>query len=150
MLLARISLTLCLSVCLSLSLSIRPDHPSLLACLPNSIPCLYGAVGQPTLAFSREGVQSAGDVEYTVCICGGRLDSFNECLGYDTKQTNGDAPVMLKLLGIWSAPSLLLLLCPLWPGVVAPDRVIDKWLNSCRKVGKISKQKERNAFLQDC
>ena len=35
----------------------------------------------------------------------------NECPGYDTKQSDGEASVML--------PSLR---SPLWPGVVAPDK----------------------------
>ena len=46
----------------------------------------------------------------------------NECSGYDMKQFDGEAPVMLKLWGMQSTPSLLLL-----PGllrVVAPDRVL--------------------------
>ena len=47
----------------------------------------------------------------------------NECSGYDTK-TDSEAPVMLELWGMRSTPSLPLLPCPLWPGVVALDRVI--------------------------
>ena len=43
---------------------------------------------------------------------------------YDTKQSDGEAPVMLKLWGMQSTPSLLFLPGPLWPGVVAPDRVL--------------------------
>ena len=37
--------------------------------------------------------------------------------------SNGEAPV-LELLGIRSSSSLLLLTGPLWPRVVAPDRVL--------------------------
>ena len=48
----------------------------------------------------------------------------NKCLGYDPKQFNGKVPVMLELWGMQSMPSLPLLLGPLWPGVVAPDRVL--------------------------
>ena len=47
-----------------------------------------------------------------------------ECPGYDTKQSNGEVPVMLELWGIRSTPSLPLLPGPLWPGVVAPDRAL--------------------------
>ena len=47
----------------------------------------------------------------------------NECLGYNTKQSNGEVPVMLELWGIQSTPSLPLLLRPLWPGI-APDRAL--------------------------
>ena len=57
----------------------------------------------------------AGAVEYTDCI--------NECPVYDTKQSDGEVPVMLELSGMRSAPSLPSLPGPLWPGVIAPDRV---------------------------
>ena len=43
---------------------------------------------------------------------------------YDTKQSDDEVPVMLRLSGMWSTPSLLLLSGPLWPGAVAPDRVL--------------------------
>ncbi len=46
----------------------------------------------------------------------------NDCPSYDTKQSDGEAPVMLW--GMQSTPSLPLLPGPLWPGVVAPDRVL--------------------------
>ena len=39
---------------------------------------------------------------------------------YDTKQSDGEVPVMLGLLGIRSTSSLPLLPGPLWPGEVAP------------------------------
>ena len=48
----------------------------------------------------------------------------NECSGYDTKQSDGEVPVMLELWGMLSIPSLPSLPGPLWPGVVAPDRVL--------------------------
>ena len=51
-----------------------------------------------------------GAVEYTDCT--------SECAGYDTKQSNGEVPVML------STPSLLLFPSPCWPGVLAPDRAL--------------------------
>ena len=42
-----------------------------------------------------------GDVEYTDCISAEEQDhAFNECLGYDTKQSDGEAPVMLELWGM--------------------------------------------------
>ena len=47
----------------------------------------------------------------------------NECPGYDIKQSDGEAPVMLELWGMWSTPLLLSLPGPLWPKVVAPNRV---------------------------
>ena len=48
----------------------------------------------------------------------------NECPGYDTKQSDGDVPVILGLWRMWSTSSLSLLSDPLWPGMVAPDRVL--------------------------
>ena len=57
-------------------------------------------------------------VEYTNCT------SPNECPGYDTNQSDGEAPLMLELWGIQSTHSLPSLPCPLWPGVVVPDRVL--------------------------
>ena len=42
--------------------------------------------------------QLAGAAEYTDNISGGRPP--NECPGYDTKQTDGGAPVMLEVWGI--------------------------------------------------
>ena len=56
--------------------------------------------------------------EYTDCI------SANKYPGYDTKQSNGEAPVMQEFLGMWSTPLLLSLSGPLWLGVVAFDRVL--------------------------
>ena len=48
----------------------------------------------------------------------------NECAGYDTKQSDGDVPVMLELWGMRNISSLLYLPGPLWPWVVAPDKVL--------------------------
>ena len=39
---------------------------------------------------------------------------------YDTKQSDGEVPVMLDLWGMQSTPSLPSLTDLLWPGVVAP------------------------------
>ena len=47
----------------------------------------------------------------------------NECLGYDTKQSDGEVPVIRDLWRKWSTPFLPLLRGSLWPGVVTPDRV---------------------------
>ena len=46
----------------------------------------------------------------------------NECPGYDTKQSDGEVPVMLELWGMWSTLSLPSLPSSLWPGVVVPDK----------------------------
>ena len=62
--------------------------------------------------------QLAGAVEYT------DPPPPNECPGYDTKQSDGEVSAMLGLWGMWSTPSLPLLPGLLWPGMVAPDRVL--------------------------
>ena len=48
----------------------------------------------------------------------------NECPGYETKQSDGEVPAVLELWGMQSTPSLPSLPGPLWPRVVAPDRVL--------------------------
>ena len=68
--------------------------------------------------------QSAGAVEYTDCFFAEGQDPPNECLGYATKQSDGEVPAMLELWGMRSTPSLPLLPGPLWTGVVAPDRAL--------------------------
>ena len=55
---------------------------------------------------------------------GGKPLPPNECPAYDTEQSNAEATVMLKLWGMRSTYSLPSLLGPLWPRVVAPDRVL--------------------------
>ena len=57
-------------------------------------------------------------------LCRGVRPPPNECLGYDTKQSDGEVPVMLGPWGILSTPSLPLLPGPLRPGMVAPDRAL--------------------------
>ena len=66
--------------------------------------------------------QSAGAVEYTDCTSAEGVR--NQCPEYDTKQSDGEVPVMLGPWGIRSTPSLPLLPGPLWPSVVAPDRAL--------------------------
>ena len=68
--------------------------------------------------------QSDGAAEYPNCISAEGYDSPNKCPGYDTKQSDGETPVMLELWGMGSTPSLQLLLGQLWPGVVAPNSVL--------------------------
>ena len=48
--------------------------------------------------------------------------NLNVCPGYDTNQSDGKAPVILELWGIWSTPSLPSLPGPLWPGGTVPDK----------------------------
>ena len=54
----------------------------------------------------------------------GAVDPPNECLGYGTKQSDSEVPVMLGLRKMQSTPSLPSLLGSHWSGVVAPDRVL--------------------------
>ena len=53
-----------------------------------------------------------------------KINSPNESPGYDTKQSDAEVPVMLEFWGMQRIPSLPLLPGPLWPRVVAPDRVL--------------------------
>ena len=63
--------------------------------------------------------------EYTNCTSAeGKDPSPNESPGYDIKHSDGKAPVMLELRGMRSTLSLLSLPGQLWPGLVAPDRVL--------------------------
>ena len=59
---------------------------------------------------------------HRLLLCRGVRPPPNECPGYDTKQSDGEVPAVLELLGMQSAPSLPLLPGLLWPGVVAPDK----------------------------
>ena len=54
-------------------------------------------------------------------LCCGVIPLFNVCPGYDTKQSNGEAPV-LDLWEMWNSPSLPL--PPPWPGLVIPQMVL--------------------------
>ena len=55
--------------------------------------------------FGKEIAQLAAAIEYTDC------NPSSECPGYDTKQSDGEVPVMLGLWGIRSTPSLQNLNC---------------------------------------
>ena len=69
-------------------------------------------------------VQSAGTVEYTDGFSAEGLDTHNECPVYDTKQYDGEVPVMLGLWEMPCTPSLPLLPGQLKPEMVAPDRAL--------------------------
>ena len=66
----------------------------------------------------------AGAVGYTNCTLQRGKTPPQEGSGYDTKQSDGEAPVMQELWGIQSTPSLQSLLSALWSRVIAPDRVL--------------------------
>ena len=61
--------------------------------------------------------------QLTSLLGGGVIPPPNEYPGYDLKQSDGEAPVMLKLWGMQSTPSVPLLPGSLWPRVVAPDMI---------------------------
>ena len=68
--------------------------------------------------------QSAGAAEYNNYISAGGYDLPNEYPGYDTKQSAGEASVILKLRGVQSTPTLPSLPGPFCPEVVALHRVL--------------------------
>ena len=77
-----------------------------------------------TLLYTHFLVLSAGTVKYNNCVSAEGQDFTNECPRYDTIQPDGEAPVMLEFWRVWCTSLLLLLPGPLWPKVVAPDRVL--------------------------
>ena len=56
-------------------------------------------------------------------LCKGVRLPANECPGYGTRQSHGEAPIMQELWEMQSTPLLRSLPGPLWPEVTAPDRV---------------------------
>ena len=61
--------------------------------------------------------------EYTDCISVDPTHS-NEGPGYDIKQSDGEVSVILEFWGMRSTPSLPSLPGPLFPGVVALERIL--------------------------
>ena len=68
-------------------------------------------VGEGVLPLCREAVR----VFYSPSLP-------TECPGYDTKQSDGEASVILELWGMWNTPLLPSLPDPLWLRVVVPDK----------------------------
>ena len=66
----------------------------------------------------------AGSVEYIEYISAEGKDSPQRVSWYDTKQSNGQAPVILEIWGMWCTPLLPSLPGSHWPGLVALDRVL--------------------------
>ena len=67
--------------------------------------------------------QSAGLQNTPIALCRGvRLSQ--QVSWYDSKQSDGESPEMLEFWGIRTTPSLKSFLFLLWPGVVAPDKVL--------------------------
>ena len=65
----------------------------------------------------------AGAIKHTDCISAKGCNPHGKFPEYDTKQSD-DQVLVMELWGMRSIPSLLLLPGPLWPEVVAPDRVL--------------------------
>ena len=61
---------------------------------------------------------------HQLLLCRGVRSIPNQCPRYDTKQSDGEVPVMLELWGMWITPLMPLPPGLLWPGVVAPDRFL--------------------------
>ena len=68
--------------------------------------------------------QSTGVADYTDCISAEGQDFLNKCSGYDTKQSDGVALIMQELWGMRITHLLPSLPGPLWPWVVASDRIL--------------------------
>ena len=82
------------------------------------------AISTDNFSKYQKMIAITGAVEYNDCISAEGQDPHNKCPRYDTKQSDGEAPVMLKHWGMRNIPSLLSLPGLLWPGVVAPVRVL--------------------------
>ena len=96
----KISLSLSLSLSLFLSLSLS---------------CVRACVR----------AKSSEAVEYTDCLSAeGYKTPCNQSPVYDSKQSDGEAPVLLKLWRMWSTASLPSFPGPLWLSVVIPDRIL--------------------------
>ena len=61
---------------------------------------------------------------HRLLLCGRVRPPTNRCLGYDTKQSDGEVLVMLELWRTRCTPPLPFLRGSPWPGMVAPDRVL--------------------------
>ena len=78
-----------------------------------------------SLSFRLLSRLGSGAVKHNDYISADEEDPFpSDCPVYDTKQSDGDATVMLEFWGMQSAPSSPSLPGPLWSEVVTPDRVL--------------------------
>ena len=75
------------------------------------------------LFFNFLYAQSAGGCRiHRLLLCRGVRPPPNECPGYDSKQSDGEVPAMIKLWGMWSTSLLPSFPGPLWLKVVALDK----------------------------
>ena len=63
---------------------------------------------------------------HPLLLCRRERTPSNECSWYDTKQSDGEASVVLELWGMQSTSSLPSLTGQLWLAMVAPDRVLSR------------------------
>ena len=63
----------------------------------------------------------AVDLEHVYSPVGGAVEYSNQCPGYNTKPSDGKAPVF-EFWGVWSTPSLPLIPRPPWPEMAVPFR----------------------------
>ena len=68
-------------------------------------------------------IQFTVAAEYTNCFFCRGVTFAQRVSCYDSKQSDGKAPVMLELWGMQSTPSLPSVPGPLGPGLIAPHRV---------------------------
>ena len=74
-------------------------------------------------SFKDRTAQSARVVEYTNCISAKAVKDAILDMTLNT-DTDGEAPLILELWGMWSTPSVPSLPGPVWPEVIATDRVL--------------------------
>ena len=74
------------------------------------------------IAISWLSKKSAGIRIHQLYHCRGVRPTHKDCPGYVTKQSYGEAHVILEFRGMQSSPSLPSLPGPLWSRVVASDR----------------------------
>ena len=84
----------------------------------------YGAVYAKILL--RGQAQSSGAVEYTNCTSAVGYDPPSPWVSWIGHKLSDGEALVLELWGMLNTPSLPLLPSPLWPRVVAPDRVLSK------------------------
>ena len=102
---------------------------------PNEYPRYDTKLPLMVLDHWRVGPVGLGCWIHRLHFCRG-LGPPNVYPGYDAKQSDDEVLVMLELWGMHGTSLLPSLAGPLWPGVVAPDRVLS-----------MSKKKELNCVL---
>ena len=86
--------------------------------------CILESMHIPTYARKHMLTQSVSAANTQTASPQRGKTPAKEYPGYDTKQSDGEVPVMLELWEMRSTPSLPSHPGPIWPEVVAPDRVL--------------------------